>query len=486
MDAALQATFAILPELILVGAACGMLLLGPFLADDKPQGIHELSFRWMLLGLITIAIAAGVALVPLAETPIKGPFDVDSLSNFVRLITFSVGPVLMMVLWRQVDDSYAAEAHACLLMLLAGVNLVALSANLIVLFLALELVSIPTYVLLFLPRHDAKVQEAVVKYFLLSIFSSAITLYGMSWLFGVSGSTSFQEIAIYLAQANSPANHRFALLAVTLIIAGLSFRIAAVPFHFYAPDVFQGVTTSGAAILAIMPKVVGFAGLVRVVSLLPTSELPTSLQNLLAVAAIATMFIGNLVALRQTNLQRLLAYSSIAHSGYMLVGLAVVDSSALVGGEPALWFYLASYAVMTAGLFALLTGAGGDQPLVERRDLAGLSRARPAAALLIALCLFGLTGLPPTAGLTGKLNLLLAACSSTSPWGVWLASAIAVNSAIAAYYYLRLIMTMYYGEAPATQRQSYLGLELVGGACALASVAIFVAPTWLVRLTQGI
>src|SRR5690606_29473430 len=131
----------------------------------------------------------------------------------------------------------------------------------------------------------------------------------------------------------------------------------------------------------------------------------------------------------------------------------------------------------TAGLFALLAGVGGDQPLVERRDLAGLSRSRPAAALLIALCLFGLTGLPPTEGLTGKLNLLFAAWSSTSPWGIWLASAIALNSAIAAFYYLRLIVTMYFGEASVTQRQSYLGLELVGGACALASIAIFMAPT---------
>ncbi len=271
---------------------------------------------------------------------------------------------------------------------------------------------------------------------------------------------------------------------MTLVIAGLCFRIAAVPFHFYAPDVFQGVTRAGAAMLSVAPKIVGFAALVRLAPLAMNGASAAPLGNLLAITAIVTMFLGNLLALRQKNLQRLLAYSSIAHSGYMLVGLAAGNSGAAIGGDSSLWFYLATYGLVTAGLFALLAGVGGQKPLERDSDLGGLGQNRPAAALLIAVCLFSLTGLPPTAGFTGKLHLFFASWASPSIWGKGLAVALAINSAIAAYYYLRLIAVMYLDESPKTERQHYPVSEFVGGVCAVGSIALFVAPNWLWQLAK--
>lgn len=477
-----QAAIAIAPELILIATVCVMLLVGPFLTDSAGRAAKGLSQRWTILSLLAFAVA-GWTLYSSQSSGVIGPFNFDGLSQYVRILTLVIGPVLAIIASRQIDDGHSAESHACLLTILAGANLTALASDLIGLFLALELVSIPTYIFLYLPRRNSAMQEAALKYFLLSVFSSALVLFGMSWLYGVAGSTNFGEISAHLAGA-AKGDQLFALLAMTLIVAGLCFRIAAVPFHFYAPDVFQGVTSAGAAMLSVAPKIVGFAALVRLAPLAMTGASAAPLGNLLAVTAIVTMFLGNLLALRQKNLQRLLAYSSIAHSGYMLVGLAAGNSGAVIGGDSSLWFYLATYGLVTAGLFALLAGVGGQKPLERDSDLGGLGQSRPAAALLIAVCLFSMTGLPPTAGFTGKLHLFFASWASSSIWGQWLAVALAINSAIAAYYYLRLIAVMYLDESAKVERQHYPISEFVGGACAVGTIALFISPDWLWQLAK--
>jgi NADH-quinone oxidoreductase subunit N len=276
-------------------------------------------------------------------------------------------------------------------------------------------------------------------------------------------------------------------ISVALMIAGLAFRITAVPFHFYAPDVFQGVTSSAAALLSVLPKIVGFVALLR---LLPLSAGAISLeswvpsenvQQFLAILAVLTMFGGNLLALRQQNLHRLLAYSSVAHAGYMLVGLTVGGEGVAVAGSTAVLFYLGAYGVMTIGVFAFLSAAGtGGKSLMTVSDLAGLSRRRPVAALCLAVCLFSLTGLPPTAGFLGKLNLFIAAWSSGDIVGQVLAGVLALNAAIAAWYYLRLISVMYF-EQPDTDAgpSEDSAAWLAGTACTLATIALFAAPQWV-------
>jgi NADH-quinone oxidoreductase subunit N len=474
--------FVIAPEVILIATVCVMFLLGPFLVDEASRGAPGLGKRWTVLALLALGAGAWACFESSPAEAAGGPFVVDGLSNFVRMLTFTLGPLLVLLLSRQIDDGSSAEANACLLAILAGVNLTSLAADLIGLFLALELVSIPTYVFLYLPRRDAAMQEATIKYFLLSVLSSAIVLMGMAWLFGAAGTTVLSEIAGRLAGEAGAAENTLAQTALALLIAGLSFRIAAVPFHFYAPDVFQGVNSVSAAMLSVLPKVAGFAALLRVLDVsgvfaAVSAGLDVSVQDLLAILAVLTMFVGNLLAMRQKQLHRLLAYSSIAHSGYMLAGLAVGPSSTTVGGLPALWFYLAAYGVTTIGVFSLLAAADADRPLVQDAELQGLSQSHPAITLLAAVCLFGLTGLPPTVGFSGKLNLFVSTWSAQPEWGRWLAAAIALNAAIGASYYLRLIALMY-REPPADAPPRRLATipAVAGGVCAVGSMLLFAAP----------
>jgi NADH-quinone oxidoreductase subunit N len=481
----------LVPEIILLLSLCAMFLLGPLLvgpAGEAPPGLRN---RWGLLTLFSLGLAWVVWFSGSRTDVVQGAsFRLDELVWYTRGVSLTAGILLALILWDQIDDSHAAEAHACLLTIIAGTNIVAAADDLVSLFLALELVSIPTYVILYLPRRDRPGREAAAKYFLLSIFSSALVLYGMSWLYGAAGSTNFSGIARALAAQPSQGANPLLSIAFALLLAGLSFRIAAVPFHFYAPDVFQGTTASNAALLSLVPKMVGFIALLRLLPLTGLVKmtdwqwLPTEgAKLLLATLAVATMFVGNLMALRQSNLYRLMAYSSIAHAGYMLIGLSVGDTSA-VGGSPALLFYLVAYGLMTLGVFALLSAIDtSDQPLQVDNELRGLNRSRPTIALLLAVCLFSLTGLPPTAGFIGKLNLFLAAWSQATPLGRTLAILLATNAAIAAWYYLRLVALMFLEPAsepktPPPMRVAW-SAWLAGAFCTLGTLVLFLAPQWL-------
>ncbi|MFO1094832.1 MAG: NADH-quinone oxidoreductase subunit N [Planctomycetaceae bacterium] len=487
IDQIQQAAGLVVPEMILLGTMCVMFLAGPFLVSEAGTAAQGVRHRWGALSLAALAAAWFAWRRSTVQDDVTGPFRADELVWFVRGLTLVVGAVLALLVWNQIDDGHAAEAHACLLAILAGVNLTAAANDLVTLFLALELVSIPTYVLLYLPRRDIAMREATLKYFLLSIFSSALLLYGMSWLFGAAGTTSLAGIARQALAGKLSLDAGPVQMAVALMVAGLAFRITAVPFHFYAPDVFQGVTSSAAAMLSVVPKIVGFVALLRILPAVAgvaslDAWMPShNVQQLLALMAVLTMFGGNLLALRQRQLHRLLAYSSVAHAGYMLVGLAVGGQRTAVAGPSALLFYLSAYGLMTIGVFAFFAAAGTrGKSLTTTAELAGLSRRRPVAALCLAVCLFSLTGLPPTAGFLGKLNLFLAAWSSESPLGQPLAAVLALNAAIAAWYYLRLIGVMYFepSESPAAPAEEPAAW-LAGTVCALATIALFAAPQWV-------
>ena len=471
------------PELILVVTVCVMFITAPFFVSEAGVAAPGLRKRWGALALVAIGCAAFFWWTGDASRPLDtGPFRSDALTWYVRGLTLALGAIISIILVDQVDDGNSAESQACLLAILVGVNLTALANDLVVLFLALELVSIPTYVLLYLPRRGEANQEAAIKYMLLSVFSSAIVLYGMSMLYGVAGTTNLAGIAQTFDATDQQNSATLVRMSIALLVAGLAFRIGAVPFHFYAPDVFQGVSASVAAILSYVPKVVGFAALLRLLPLLgglggADAVDGPSARVLLAALAIATMTIGNLLALRQQNLYRLMAYSSVAHAGYMLIGL-VVESTAEVSGVGALLFYLATYGLITIGVFALLAGVShGPKQVRTIADLAGLSRTYPAVALALAVCLFSLTGLPPTVGMLGKLNLFFASWTDGTMLGRWLAVILAVNAAISAWYYLRLIGAMFFEPAPAGEPSRVsLAPATAGALCAIASVLLFIAP----------
>jgi NADH-quinone oxidoreductase subunit N len=479
----------VLPEIVLVAVACVHFLAGPFLVSERGEAPAGLRHRWGGLALAGLAAAAFFwwNAGPKGDAEPLGPFRLDDLSWFVRGLSLAGGAVLVLTSWGRVADSRAAEHHACLLLITAGVSLVGAANDLVTLFLALELVSIPTYVFLYLARPDATAQEATLTYFLLSVFSSSLVLLGFAYVYGVTGTTNLTAIYAALINGGNAAMPPVLLISAAAVLAGLGVRVTAVPFHFYAPDVFQGTSTGGAAMLSFVPKVAGFVALLRVLSVDGSGEAPWTLggrvEPVLWVLAALSMTVGNVLALLQTDVRRMMAYSSVAHAGYMLVGLAASPhAAATVGGAPALLFYLAAYGAMTVGVFAILAAVRPGDPLTDRastEDLSGLSQTHPVAAMLMTVFLFSLTGLPPTGGFLGKLNLFLAAWSAGTDASRWLAVFMAVNAAISAWYYLRLIGVMYL-QAPKAAGRPMESPAFIGGLlCAAATIGLFVAPDWL-------
>ena len=437
---------AMAPEFVLIGGACILMLVG---------GLTTASRRWFAAaGALVIWAVAMVTLLNRLDGPsATGAFFANVPVAFLfRLVGFLAALAVIGLEWSSRAGPYQWERYACILVITAGVNLVAVANDLVGLFLALELISIPTYVLLYLFDRDSSTREAVMKYFFLSIFASGLFLYGSSFLYGVAGSTNLEQIEAALASGSGGA---IALvgIAVVLVVAGISFRITAVPFHFYAPDVYQGAPTAVVAILAYLPKLAGFYVLARVVlasAVLPASaggsaELAAQSSNLFWILTIVSMTVGNVLGLLQNNIKRLLAYSGVAHGGYMLLGIGAGHfSGVMVEGVQAVYFYLVVYGLMTVGAFAGVIALNQGESRAENvEDLAGLSRTHPLIAFALAVCLFSLTGLPPTAGFWAKLFLFLSAWSTQSTLYRILALAMAINAAIAAWYYLRMIAYMY-------------------------------------------
>jgi NADH-quinone oxidoreductase subunit N len=485
MSSFLQTLQSQAPEILLIGVACLQFLIGPFLLTEGQPVSRRVGRAWAVISLLAFLAALGVwRLFPSSISPVV--VHSDALAWFGRGVSILAGIVLVLINWDEVSDAMSAEFHGMLLLIIAGVSLTAAANDLIVLFLALELVSIPTYVFLYLPHRQATNPEATTKYFLLSIVSSAIMLYGFSFLYGTVGSTHLETIRSALANSPSAQSPSILLIAAACIVAGLSYRITAVPFHFYAPDVFQGSPAGAAAMLAFIPKVAGFLALYRILrfdSAHPHSSaesLRIWCESIFWLIAVASMIIGNVLALLQRDLKRLLAYSSVAHAGYMLVGLAAGHQRSTVGGTAALLFYLIAYGATISGVFGMLVLLKrGDRSVATIDDLEGLSQTHPAAAGVLMLLLFSLTGLPPTGGFIGKLNLLMAASSQRTTSAQILAVVLAVNAAIAAGYYLRIVAIMYLRPAPAgldvrTSRHlpAYLGV----GLCVVVSVALFFFP----------
>jgi NADH-quinone oxidoreductase subunit N len=507
----------IIPEIVLLAGACVLFLGATFRADRRVWGGVALLF------LLGAAVAVAFSPVSPTEPPaaeaavFASPLVVDRVAVLIEAIALGAGFILVLASWDEVHDRHAAEYHGCLLLIVAGLALVGAANELITLFLALELISIPTYVMLYLPRLDAPAQEAAMKYFLLSVFSSALLLFGFSYLYGLVGTTNLPALATAMEEARGTRLPATALVALVMLLAGLGFKITAFPFHFYAPDVYQGTSTCVAALLAFFPKAAGFVALLRVLGYIPhelavggateliegstSAVLGSEVPRLLWILAVVTMTLGNVLALLQDNVKRMLAYSSVAHAGYMLIGLVVASSQQLGGpaagqsasgydgSVDALLFYLVAYGAMTVGAFTVLSYLSTPERRVEAvDDLAGLGTSHPGVALLMTLFLFSLIGIPLTAGFAGKWLLFWGALgvAPVEPMSTWwfrrLAFVAAINAAIGAWYYLRLVAVMWLRNAmqPLPRAQARPGLAALG-LCALLTLVFGVYPHSLLQ-----
>lgn len=483
----IQTVYFLLPEIVLVTTAMLILVGGAFTASRG---------NWSWLAGAGLAFA-GLLLAEGRASDVSAVVEADGLGQFIRWLAVILGVLFVMLSARLAAGAQAAEIMGSLLLMLTGLMLTAVSQDLIVLFLGLELISIPTYVLLSLGRAEPNSQEVSTKYLLLSILSSALLLYGLSFLYGAGGSSDLAVIAAKLATDNSL--RPLAVLALVLVFAGFGFRLAAAPFHFYAPDVYEGTSHANAALLSIVPKLAAIVGLIRV-TLTAMPGLESYGWGVALMLSLVSMTLGNVLALWQDNIRRLMAYSSIAHGGYVLMGLTVAFASAggaqaapTFDGAAAALFYLTVYAVATAGAFAALAYLKRPHKEIDGvEELAGAGRSAPLAALTLALFMFSLAGIPPLAGFWGKLMLFTGVmgvrngelAQPLQTWFLALAIVGVLNAAIGAAYYLRVIAVMFFKPPTATDHgHGGVGALLAALIAALAVVWLGLFPGPLTNLT---
>ena len=490
-----QTLWVLVPEILIVVISIAMMTLAPFL--NWPRR------RWCAIsgGTLLVALVALLALANQKTDPNAAVALNDALGFYGRLTLLLSGLVLLALGHDVPSDENAGEFFGALLLVNTGAMLVMTANELVFLFVGLELVSIPTYLLLYLTRRTATTQESATKYFYLSIFSSGLLLYGLAFLYGVTGVSNLKALATLSWLLPSIPHPQLGLIAVVFVLAGLCFRVAAVPFHFYAPDVYQGSPTVIAALLSWIPKSVGFVALVRTLTAViavkgPDDPLCGKAMIISWIVAAATMTLGNTMGLLQNNLKRLLAYSSIAHAGYLMIGVTVAfsnrpDRTSVYFGCESIFFYLTAYALMTLGAFGVILALRTADREVETVDeLAGLGFTQPLPALALAICLLSLSGIPPLAGFWAKLQIFAAAffASPDEHPGPFLLLAVigVLNAAAGAYYYLRIVVAMYLRPAP--QKVECRGgwpVALAIGACASLSLLVGFYPTPVARASRA-
>lgn len=398
---------------------------------------------------------------------------VDGYATFFRLLVLVVGvlSVLISASYLTRENADSADYYSLILFSLCGQSLLASANELIMVFIGLEISSIATYVLAGFLRKDKRNNEAAIKYFLLGSFATAFLLYGVGWIYGVTGTTNLQEIHRFLSSPESTYSPLMVGACAAMLFVGFAFKISAAPFQAWAPDVYQGAPAPVSAFMSAAPKAAAFAVFLRVYSV-AFSGLTESWQPILWASALATMVIGNFAALRQNNIKRMLAYSSVANAGYVLVAVVAHTET----GVAAAMFYLAAYALMNLGAFAIVTHyVNKGERYVGIDDMAGFARQQPLAAALFTWFLMSMIGVPLTGGFFGKFYIFKSAIDSNL---IWLTVLGLLNSAVAAYYYLRVIVVMYFhepGEA-ALETASIPGgirLALIGSAIGVFILGVF-------------
>ena len=461
---------AILPLIILVGWACVLLLVDLFIPQER-KGLTA------LLAAIGLLVAVGFV-VPRFGRPVagfSGMVVVDDFSNFLSLLLLLSGLAGIALSYDYLKRISVAhgEYYVLLMFSITGMLLMSMSADLIVTFLALELLSIPLYVLAGIAVPRLSSEEAAIKYFLLGAFSSGFFVYGTALVYGASGSTSLQKI---LAAVQSGAYSPVLLLAgAGLLLVGLGFKVAVVPFHMWTPDVYHGAPSAVTAFMAVGAKAAGFAALLRIF-VLAFPAISVNITPVLWGLAALTMILGNFVAIAQKNIKRLLAYSSIAHAGYILMALVPYGQSNVSANSVAsALFYLVAYAFTNFAAWAVVIALEkAEERGLELDDYAGLGRKYPALAAVMTVAMLSFTGVPPTLGFVGKFFLF-----RTVVEGGYIGLALigVLTSLVSAYYYLRVVVVMYMREGePEVRQELWLQLTAFVAALGVVLLSIFSSP----------
>ena len=469
--------YTILPIIILVAWACVLLLADLFI----PKGRKGWTAVLAAIGLAG-ALGVTVAQAGLERSAFNGMVTLDGFSSFLNALFLASGLFGIAIAYGYLKRMgiERGEYYTLMLFSISGMLLMAQAADLIVIFLALELLSIPLYVLAAWARPRTDSEEAGLKYFLLGAFATGFVVYGVALVFGATGSTALSGIAA--AVTAGTYTKYLLLIGAALILVGFSFKVAAVPFHMWTPDVYQGAPSSVTGFMAVGAKAAGFAALLRIfVTAFPS--LDADLVPVLWGLAALTMVAGNLIAISQTNIKRLLAYSSIAHAGYILMAFVSFGNPKVAPDSVAsALFYLVTYAITSFGAWSVVIALEKpDGKGLEISDYAGLGKRKPLLAAAMTIFMLSLTGMPPTLGLIGKFYLF-----RTAIQGGFIGLAIigVLTSLISAYYYLRVVVVMYMKEGePETTSEPWLDLTWI--AAALATVVLSFLPMALFAMASG-
>jgi NADH-quinone oxidoreductase subunit N len=450
----------ILPELVLISAACALFLLGisSKVAARKAAPVVALAALFVVF-VWQLKMSFG------GEAALLEPTDALRATDFavyIKMLASGVGALLVLLAWPTNSTATAnsalhfghetGEFFALLLLSISGIFLVAGANDIILLFLGIELASIPTYIMVSISRPLPAAQEAGVKYFFLGAMAAALMLFGFSYLYGTTGLIELDKMTAMFAETSpgTTSLSTWQMLGVVVLIAGIAFKIAAFPLHFYAGDVYEGAATPVTALLSFVPKTSGFVALIKLLYCITGGNwlAPDQLGKLLWFIAVLTMTVGNVVGLMQQNVKRTLAYSSIAHSGYMLVGVTAAVLGQRHEAIQGVLFYLAAYGIMNIGAFGVLMLLPGrsNKPATSAEtfeDLAGTGRTHPGLGLAMAVACFSLIGLPLTVGFFGKVYLIKPALQAGNSWTLWLVIIMLINAAISAGYYLRIVGVMF-------------------------------------------
>jgi NADH-quinone oxidoreductase subunit N len=454
----------ILPELILAGFAILVMLFEPFVPAGRKRVLGWIA----LLGVLVAGMAFTWA-PPNAGMAFNGSIAGDGFSYFFIFLFLTIAALALLgsINYLERDNIHHAEYYALILFATVGMCFMAASAELIMIFLGLEISSLSTYVLAGFRRHDPRSNESAMKYFLLGSFATAFFLYGIAFVYGLTGTTNLVDLAADLTQPGEWSTLTRA--ALILMFVGLAFKVSTVPFQIWTPDVYQGAPAPVTAFLSTGPKAAAFAVLVRIFIGMAGSSGPAAFW-VIWISAALTMTVGNFAALLQKNVKRMLAYSAIAHAGYVLVGLAAAMASGSPEGASAVLFYLAAYAFMNVGAFLLIAHlAGPGEGRTEISDFTGLGRAAPGAAACLTVFMLSLSGIPSTAGFFAKFYVFRA---SVHAGLIGLTIIAVLNSVVSVYYYLGLVVTMYMREGEPQAARTPMPLPLYS-AIAASLFAIF-------------
>lgn len=438
---------SILPEILILILGMILLIVEPFWKVERRRNVGWLTAGGLLLSIV-ISLIFGQPGEPISV--LGGMIRFDWLGFFFKIIFMFAAAITALLLMDHEKAGQRGEAYLMLLASLLGMNLMAVSADLIMLYLSIETASIPLYLLAGFIISDERSTEAGFKYLLFGILASTVMLYGFSLIFGFSGTTDIYKLSAMLAEGKITLPFFFGLLA--LLIVGLGFKISSVPFHFWAPDVYQGAPTPIAGYLSTVSKAAGFAVIVRLFfvafSFESQLELLHSWTWTLAVIAAITMTVGNLLALSQTNIKRLLAYSSIGHAGYALIGVVAFTQL----GAASVVFYLAAYIATNLLAFGIVMAFSSVTGSDELSDYSGLSRRSPLLGLMVLTAFLSLAGMPPFGGFVAKVFVFAAGVQANYTWLVIVGI---LNSIIAVYYYLNVIKYVYLYRMPEQDEEKH-------------------------------